>query len=134
MADNFRGYYMKCNGCTFQNPSLKREGFKFAPTLIQVTDSGVVASGKLTIKVMPHTRRKIWCKFPPMTPDQFRTYWTALRGSEAGPSMYLSVEAFDETTNSYVTDTYYHNDLKYTPVILGGRRMIIIDDFELIGH
>lgn len=134
MADNFRGYYMKCNGCTFQNPSLKREGFKFAPNLIQVTDSGVVASGKLTIKVLPHTRRKIWCKFPPMTPEQFRVYWAALKGSEAGPSMYLSIEAFDETTNSYVTDTYYHNDLKYTPVILSGRRMIMIDDFELIGH
>lgn len=132
--DNFRGYYMKCNGCTFQNPSLKREGFKFAPKLVIVTDQGTVASGKLTLKVLPHQRRKIWCSFPPMTPEQFRVYWTALRGSEAGEGMYLEVEAFDETTNSYITDTYYHNDLIYTPVIYQGQRMIKIDDFQLIGH
>ena len=134
MADNFKGYYMKCNGVTFQNPSFRRGGFKFAPRLIQVTDSGQVASGKLVIKVLPHTRAKIWCSFPPMTPEQFRTYCTALKMEETGPSMYLEVEAFDEMTNSYVTDTYYHNDIKYTPIIYGGKRMIEIDDFELIGH
>ena len=70
--DNFRGYYMKINGCTFQSPSIKREAWKFAPKLVQVTDAGVLASGKLNIKVLPHTRSKIWCEFPPMTPAQFR--------------------------------------------------------------
>lgn len=134
MNDNFRGYYMRIGSCTFQNPSLKREGFKFAPRLIQVTDAGQVASGKLTIKVLPHVRRKIWCSFPPMTPEQFRVYCDALKLNEAGVQMYLTVEAFDETTNSYVTDTYYHNDIQYKPIIYGGERMIVIDDFELIGH
>lgn len=132
--DNFKGYYIKCNGCTFQNPSLKREGFKFAPKIVIVTDEGTVASGKLTLKVLPHQRRKIWCSFPPMTPEQFRVYWTALRGDEAGEGMYLEVECFNEATNSYVTDTYYHNDLIYKPVIYQGQRMIKIDDFQLIGH
>lgn len=134
MQDNFQGYYMKCDGVTFQNPSFKREGFKFAPRLIQVTDSGQVASGKLKIKVMPHVRSKIWCSFPPMTPEQFRVYCNALKLDEAGPSMYLTIEAFDETTNSYITDTYYHTDIIYTPIMLNGRRMIKIDDFQLIGH
>lgn len=134
MADNFKGYYMKCNNVTFQNPSFKRKGFKFAPRLIQVTDAGQVASGKLTIKVLPHVRSKIWCGFPPMTPEQFRVYCDALKMQEAGPSMRLEVEAFDEMTNSYITDTYYHNDIVYTPVIYNGQRMIEIDDFELIGH
>lgn len=134
MADNFKGYYMKCGDVTFQNPSFKRKGFKFAPRLIQVTDAGQVASGKLTIKVLPHVRSKIWCSFPPMTPEQFRVYCDALKLDQAGPSMRLSIEAFDDTTNTYITDTYYHTDIIYTPVNYNGMRMIEVDDFELIGH
>ena len=134
MADNFRGYYMKCGDVTFQNPSFKRKGFKFAPRLIQVTDAGQVASGKLTIKVLPHVRSKIWCSFPPMTPEQFRVYCDALKLDQAGPSMRLSIEAFDDTTNAYITDTYYHTDIVYVPVIYNGQRMIEVEDFELIGH
>ena len=132
--DNFKGYYMKINGCTFQNPSIRRETWKFAPKLIQVTDAGVLASGRLQIKVLPHSRRKIWCEFPPMTPEQFRVYWTALMGDTSGVGMYLEVEAWDETTNSYITDTYYHNDLQYKDINDGGRRMSVMDAFELIGH
>ena len=125
---------MKINGCTFQSPSIKREAWKFAPKLVQVTDAGVLASGKLNIKVLPHTRSKIWCEFPPMTPAQFRVYWNALMGDNSGVGMYLTVEAWDETTNSYVTDTYYHNDIQYKDVIYGGQRMIVMDAFQLIGH
>ena len=132
--DNFQGYFMKCNGCTFQNPGFKKDGFKFAPKLIVVADSGSVASGKVKFKVLPHTRRKIWVGFPPMTPEQFRVYWNALHSDRTGKGMYLQVEAWDESTNSYITDTYYHNDLQYKDIIYGGRRMVVIDDFELIGH
>lgn len=128
------GYYMKIGNCTFTNPSIKREAWKFAPELVQVTDAGVLASGKLNIKVLPHTRREIWCGFPPMTPEQFRVYWDALHSDSTGKGMYLNVEAWDETTNSYITDVYYHNDIKYKDVVYGGRHMIVIDDFQLIGH
>lgn len=134
MKDNFKGYYMKINGCTFQSPSIKREAWKFAPELVIVTDAGTLASGRLNIKVLPHTRRKIWVGFPPMTPEQFRTYWAALHSDDTGKGMYLKVEAWDESTNSYITDTYYHNDLQYKDIIYGGQRMVVIDDFELIGH
>ena len=134
MTDNFKGYYMKINGCTFQSPSIKREAWKFAPELVIVTDAGTLASGRLNIKVLPHTRRKIWVGFPPMTPEQFRTYWAALHSDDTGKGMYLKVEAWDESTNSYITDTYYHNDLQYKDIIYGGQRMVVIDDFELIGH
>lgn len=134
MASNFQGYYMKCNGCTFQNPSFKREGYKFAPKLVIVTDSGTVASGKVVFKVLPHTRRKIWCSFPPMTPEQFQTYAEALKFNQSGQGMYLTIEAFDFMTNQYVTDTYYHNDIVYAPVTYNGQIMIQVDDFELIGH
>ena len=130
----FKGYYMKIGSCTFQNPSFSREGFKFAPNLVQVADASTVASGKLTIKVLPHKRRKIWCSFPVMTPEQFRVYWSALKGDESGEGMYLPVEAYADTIDDYITDTYYHTDLIYTPVTYEGRRMIKIDDFELIGH
>lgn len=131
---NFRGYHMKCNGCTFQNPSFKREGFKFAPKLVQVADATTTASGKLTIKVLPHVRSKIWCSFPPMTPEQFRAYYNALDMGSSGTGMYLSVEVYSDATDSYVTDTYYHTDIEYKPVIYQGMRMIQIEDFELIGH
>lgn len=132
---NFRGYYMKCNGCTFQNPSFKREGFKFAPRLVQVADATTTANGGLTVKVLPHDRSKIWCSFPPMTPEQFRVYYRALEMDRSGSTnMYLSVEVYDDATDSYVTDTYYHTDIMYKPVTYQGQRMIVIDDFELIGH
>lgn len=130
----FQGYYMKIGDCTFQNPSFKREGFKYAPRLIETADATTTANGALSVKVLPHVRKKIWCSFPPMTPEQFRTYWNALRGNEAGPTMHLSVTVFNDSINDYETDTFYHTDLIYTPIIYKGERMIQIDDFELIGH
>ena len=130
----YAGYEIKCNNCTFQNPSMKREGYKFAEKLVQVADATTLANGELTIKVLPHTRRKIWLSFPPMTPEQFRVYRNALKLGESGTDMYLSVEAYNDATDSYVTDTYYHTDIMWKPVIYEGRRMIVIDDFELIGH
>lgn len=132
---NFRGYYMKCNGCTFQNPSFKREGFKFAPRLVQVADATTTANGELAMKVLPHDRSKIWCSFPPMTPEQFRVYYRALEMDKSGANnMSLSIEVYNEGIDSYVTDTYYHTDIMYKPVTYQGQRMIVIDDFELIGH
>ena len=101
---NFKGYYMKCNGCTFQDPAISREGYEFFPYLIQVADSGQVASGKLTIKVLPHIRRKINLTFPPMTPEQFRVYSNALRFKEKGKGMYLTIEAYDDDSDTYITD------------------------------
>lgn len=132
---NFKGYYMKCNGCTFQKPSFKREGFKFAPRLVQVADATTTANGELTVKVLPHARSKIWCSFPPMTPEQFRIYYKALEMDKSGANnMYLPIEVYSDATDSYVTDTYYHTDIMYKPVTYQGQRMIVIDDFELIGH
>ena len=132
---NFKGYYMKCNGCTFQNPSFKREGFKFAPRLVQVADATTTANGELAMKVLPHDRSKIWCSFPPMTPEQFRVYYRALEMDKSGAgNMSLSIEVYNEGIDGYVTDIYYHTDIMYKPVTYQGQRMIVIDDFELIGH
>ena len=131
---NFRGYYMKCNNCTFQNPSFKREGYKFAPKLVQVADATTLANGALTIKVLPHDRRKIWCSFPPMTQSQYDVYRQALLLDQHGTDMYLSIEAYDVGSDSYITDTYYHTDIMTTPVYYQGQMMVKIDDFELIGH
>ena len=131
---NFKGYYIKCNGCTFQSPSIKRNGFKFAPKLVQTADATTTASGVLSIKVLPHTRSKILLSFPPMTPEQFRVYYNALDMGGSGTGMYLQVEVYDDATDRYVTDTYYHTDIQYSPVTYQGQRMIQIDDFQLIGH
>lgn len=130
----FNGYYMKIGNCNFTNPSPLKDKWKFAPKLVQVGKSEVLASGKLSTKVLPHDRSKIWVEFPPMTPEQFRTYWRALHSDSGGHGMYLTVQAYDDTTDSYITDTYYHTDFEYSPVNLGGQRMIKMESFELIGH
>jgi hypothetical protein len=130
----FAGYYMKIGNCNFTTPSPLRDKFKFAPKLVQVGKSEVLASGKLSTKVLPHDRSKIWVEFPVMTPEQFRVYWAALHSDSGGHGMFLTVQAYDETTDSYITDTYYHTDFEYTPIIYGGKRMIKMESFELIGH
>lgn len=130
----FNGYYMKIGGCDFTNPSPLREKWKFAPKLVQVGDSSVLASGKLSTKPLPHDRSKIWVEFPVMTPEQFRVYWAALHSDGSGKGMALTVEAYDETTDTYITDTYYHTDFEYTPIYWGGQRMIKFESFELIGY
>lgn len=130
----FKGYYMKIGGVEFNSPSPKRDTFKVAPALVQVGKSEVLASGKLSTKVLPHDRRKLWCDFPVMTKEQFRTYWRALHSDAGGHGMYLTVEYYDESLDDYVSDTFYHNDLMYRPIFYGGQEMIIIEAFELIGH
>lgn len=132
--NNFAGYWMKCGDCTFQSPAFKREGFKFAPYLISVADAAATADGKLAMKVLPHIRRKIWCSFPPMTPAQFKTYSDVLHLTETGTGMAISIQAYDIQSGTYITDTYYHTDIMWKPVIYKGQYMIQVDDFELIGH
>ena len=132
--NGFQGYWMKCGDCTFQSPAFKREGFKFAPYLISVADASATADGSLTMKVLPHIRRKIWCSFAPMTPTQFKTYSDVLKFRESGPGMSIDITAYDVQSMSYITDRYYHTDIMWRPVIYEGRYMIKVDDFELIGH
>ena len=126
---NFKGYYMKINNCTFNDPPMSREGFKVSPKLVQVTDAGRVASGKLIIKELPHKPAKLEIQFPVMTEEQFRKYYGIISSS-----MYLQVEFYDETTDSYTTRTMYHTDLTYTPIKYEGREMIRFEQFSLIEH
>ena len=48
--------------------------------------------------------------------------------------MSLSIEVYNDGKDRYETDTYYHTDIMYKPVTYQGMIMIVIDDFELIGH
>lgn len=125
---NFRGYYFKIGNCEFNSPSPKREGYEVQPHIVQTTDSGRVASGKLIIKELPHRPTKITINFPIMTPEQFRRYYAVL------DSMYLTVEYYNEDYDRYETATMYHGDLKYKPVIWQGQRMIEFEQFSLIEH
>ena len=125
---NFRGYYFKIGSCDFSSPAPKREGLQIQPHLVQVTDAGRVASGKLIVKELPHRPSKITVQFPIMTPEQFRYYYSVL------DNMYLSVEYYNEDYDRYETATMYHTDLTYKPVIYGGKRMIDFQEFSLIEH
>lgn len=132
--NNYRGYMLKVGDVVFNNPSPKRDTFKFAPRLVQVGDSSVVASGKLSIKVLPHDRAKIWFELPPMTPEQAKIYHDALFGDPGGHGMYIIVEAYDIMTDQYITDTYYHTDVMARPIYLGGQWMVQMEPVDLIGH
>ena len=126
---SFRGYYVKIGNCTFTNPSPKREGLKILPHLVQTSDSGVVASGKLDIKVLPHTRTKIQMQFPIMTKAQYQTYYSVIMASMA-----LEVEYYNEGIDEYETGIFYHNDMQYQPIIYRGERMIDMQEIHLIEH
>lgn len=123
---NFRGYYFKIGDCKFNNPFPKRDGYEVQPHLVQTTESGRVASGKMIIKELPHRPTKIVVQFPIMKPAQFRTYYRAL------DSMSLNVEYYNEASDSYETGIFYHGDLKYKPVYLTGEEMIEFEQFSLI--
>ena len=126
---NFRGYYVKIGDCDFTNPSPKREGLLIMPHLVQTADSGVLASGKLDIKVLPHTRTKIQMQFPLMTMAQYMTYYSVIMASMA-----LTVEYYNEGIDTYETGMFYHNDMQYKPIKFSGQEMIEMQEIHLIEH
>lgn len=129
---NYQGYYISVQGVPFRK--ITREGLKIAPALEQVGDSYVLASGYLNVKLIPHARRKIWLSIPYLTQDEYRQYWNALHSDATGKGMKLSIQYYDDLTDTYITDDYYHTDLMVTPVFIGGQWMYKFDDFELIGY
>lgn len=131
----FNGYYLKIGNCTFQEPAIKREGFVLTPRIVQVTETKVLASGKLSLKELEHKPTKISITFPVMTVEQMRVYARAFRGELTGEDeMYLTVEYYDEEKDTYLTGTFYHTDLVYTPVIYNKRRMVLVDTVKLIEY
>lgn len=126
---NYAGYYVKIGNCTFTDPAPKRDGLLIQPHLVQTANSGVLASGKLEIKVLPHTRTKIQMQFPVMTKAQYETYYNVIMASMA-----LSVEYYNEGIDAYETGTFYHNDMQYKPIIWNGQRMIDMQEIHLIEH
>ena len=124
---NFRGYYVKIGNCTFTNPAPKRDGLLIQPHLVQTADSGVVASGRLEIKVLPHTRTKIQMQFPVMTEAQYREYYAAIM-----QGMDLEVEYYNQGIDAYETGIFYHNDMQYKPIKYQGREMIDMQEIHLI--
>lgn len=99
------------------------------PHLVQTQDAGVLASGKLELKVLPHRRTKIQMQFPLMTRAQFENYYSVIMSS-----MYLSVEYYNEGIDDYETGTFYHNDLQYKPIKYAGKDMIEMQEIHLIEH
>ena len=126
---NYAGYYVKIGNCNFTNPAPKRDGLLIQPHLVQTADSGVLASGKLEIKVLPHTRTKIQMQFPVMTKEQYQTYYSVIM-----QSMYLEVEYYNEGIDTYETGIFYHNDMQYKPIIYNGQHMIDMQEIHLIEH
>ncbi len=125
---NFKNYYFRIGDCYFNSPFPKRDGYEVQPHIVQVTDAGRVASGKLIVKELPHRPTKLVIQFPIMTPEQFRVYYSHL------DNMYLSVEYYNEDYDRYETATMYHTDLNYKPIIYQGKRMIDFQQFSLIEH
>ena len=130
---NYAGYYVaiKKNSSYVQltDPPPKRDGLLILPHLVQTADSGVLASGKLSIKVLEHTRTKIQIQFPIMTPKQYRNYYSLIM-----QSMYLKVKYYNEGLDAYEEGTFYHNDMQYKPIKWRGVEMIDMQEIHLIEH
>ena len=70
-----------------------------------------------------------------MTMAQMRVYKQAFRGElSTQDEMYLTVEYYDPESDTYLTGTFYHTDLIYTPVIYNGQNMVLVDTVKLIEH
>lgn len=126
---NFKGYYVKIRDCNFTDPAILRDGLLIYPHLEQTQDAGVLASGKLDIKVLPHKRTKIQMSFPPMTQEQYRRYYSVIMSG-----MYLPVEYYNEGIDEYETGTFYHNDLAHKPIPIPGQRLVEMQEIHLIEH
>ena len=99
------------------------------PHLVQTSDSGVLASGELSIKVLPHTRTKIQMQLPILTPEQYQYYYSVIMSS-----MYLPVEYYNQGIDQYETGTFYHNDMQYKPIKWKGQEMIDMQEIHFIEH
>lgn len=130
---SFNGYYIKIGAQTFQSPAIKREGYNVNPRIVQVTDTKVLASGKLVVKELEHKPTVISITFPIMDLAQARAYKAAFRGETTNEDeMYLTVEWYDPETDNYQTGTFYHTDLKYTfKNMAHGRMMVECETVEL---
>lgn len=131
---NFAGYWFKIGNCNFTDPAPKRDGYHVLPHLRQTADAGVVASGRLELKVLPHDRTKITIQFPIMTQAQFQIYYDKIMHGDGAKGMFLEVEYYNDGTDQYETGTFYHTDFTYKPVLLNGTRMIDVQEFSLIEH
>lgn len=130
---SFNGYYIKIGNQTFQNPAIKRDGFNANVRIVQVTETKVLASGKLVLKELPHKPTILSITFPIMTLAQARAYAATFRGATSGEDeMYLTVEWYDVETDSYKTGTFYHTDLKYKPKnVAHGQVMVECETVDL---
>lgn len=128
---NFRGYYFKIGNCNFTDPAPKRDGLLILPHLVQTADSGVVASGKLEIKVLPHARTKIQVQFPIMTKAQFQRYYDVIMNT-GNKGMNVTLEYYNEGNDTYETGEFYHNDVQYKPAIWRGENMIDMQEIHFI--
>lgn len=128
----FNGYFLKIGNYKFDNPAIKREGLKITPRIVQVTETKVLASGKLSVKKLQHQPTILNIEFPIMTFEQARKLKRALRGEESNEDeMYLTVEWYDIENDDYKTGTFYHTDLIYTPVIYNKEWMALVDAVSL---
>lgn len=126
---NFRGYYVKIGNCDFTDPGIKRDELLIFPHLEQTIDAGVLASGMLEMKELPHKRTKIQMSFPPMTSAQYQRYYaTIMQG------MYLTVEYWNDGIGDYETGTFYHNDLGQKPMPIAGTPYVEMQEIHLIEH
>lgn len=130
---SFNGYYIKIGNQTFQNPAIERDGFMQNSRIVQVTETKVLASGKLILKELAHKPTILSITFPIMTLEQARTYAATFRGAATGQDeMYLTVEWYDFENDTYQVGTFYHTDLKYKPVnVAGGQIMVRCETIDL---
>jgi len=106
----FAGYWIKIGGNNFTNPAPKK--YSNIKNTMDVSAERV-ASGLLYRQIAPHKPYKCFLTFPPMTEDQWSTYYSILDNDS------LTVEFWDKNTKTYKTATMYCNELTPEDLNLG---------------
>lgn len=114
----YNGYLIRlggANGTIFPLKYMALESYKAAPDQVLDLDSGRDTTGVMHRTVLEHTATKVEFTTPNMTTNaMWREIWSIIRqaiGSNAGRK--LTLEYYDEFTDSYKTGTFYMPDVNF---------------------
>lgn len=117
----FNNYYLKIGTTTINDPSPSK--YELQSIYIDA-DSERNASGDL-IRNIVNKKYKISLEFPPMYASKMKALLTLLDNTN------LSVEFYDQKTDTYKTGTFYAGDLISSPMFKKLNEEIVYDKFSI---
>lgn len=106
----FNGYYIKVNGDIFPNYIIAQEGYKCTPNQRTDKNSYIDGTGALHRTILPVKRSTIKLK----TIDGFRYSEKLIIKSFFIPRDVVTIDYWNDETDSYQTARFYVPDIEYT--------------------